>query len=143
MAIFTRDALFLKWDSGATKKCFRVLMEGYQHSEMKPAGYGRSWFDNRLLAVRASTQPHLLRGAILVYHYIEDGTEQENDGSEDIDVGDIDDLKLAWAATDLQAKAHEDDDYWTAECVGEWNAIVDYDPYRNYAAVIIQLEGKV
>lgn len=146
MAIFDRDAIFLKWDyvegTPAYEKCFRVLMDGHSHAERKPAQYTRSWYDNRLLIVRASTQPHLWRGAVLAYHEKGDAEEVENDGADDIYVGDIDHLKLAWLATDLQVKAHEDSAYWTAEWVGEWNPILDYDPYRNYSAIVMSLEGK-
>jgi hypothetical protein len=137
---FTREAAFLKWNGDASKKAFKVLQQGYRGAEeQKPASYARALYDGGLLRVIAPTTPRSFSGAILG----EDSPSgTANDGSEDISYGSIDDLKLAWAATDLKCKSFEDSDYWDAEWIGSWAPVADWDPKRNYATVPVTLEER-
>ena len=137
---FTREALFLKWSSGATKKAFKVLRVDYRGGiETKPANYTRSQYDGSLLIIRGIVTPRRFAGTILG----EDSPSgTANDGVEDIDYGSIADLKLAWAATDLQAKSFEDSAYWDAEWIGDWDPPVDFGPNRNYSSILVSLEER-
>lgn len=133
---FTRRALFLKWGS-STKYCFLVKIEGYGGGEQdKPAQYNRSLTDGSLLRVFGPSELRSLNGILLV-NDSRPGTTY-NDGSEDIAVGQISDLKSAHSATDLQAKSFEDDDYWDAEWLGAWSPY-PVDPMRSYAEIPIKL----
>lgn len=134
---FTRQAVFLKWSSGATKYCFQVKIEGYAGGdEDKPASYSRSLYDGSLQRVYGPVTPRRFI-AVLTVQDSPSGTF--NDGSEDISLGSISNLKSAWAATDLQCKSFEDTDYWNAEWEGGWPPSVAYDPIRNRADIPIRL----
>ena len=140
MAIFTREAVFLKWDSDATKYCFKVQKEDYRGGErQKPASYARSQYDGSLLIVRAITTPKRFTANIIGE---DSASGTANDGVDDINYGTIAQLELAWAATDLKVKSFEDSAYWTCEWVGSWPPILEFDPYRNYALIPIILEDK-
>jgi len=137
---FTRSAMFLKWSGDATARAFLVQQQDYQGGdEDKVASYARSLYDNSLLAVRATTTPRVFYGQVLG----KDSTSgTSNDGVDDINNGTIDELKAAWAATDLKCKSFEDSAYWNAEWRGPWRIQLEFDPFRNYALVLISLEEK-
>ena len=132
---FTRESVLLRWNSEATVRAFRVLKEEYRGgTNTKPASYARSLYDDSLLAIRASSKRRWF-GAIVA----EDSPSGQIDSA---DIGSIDELEAAHAATDLEVKSFEDDDYWDAEWMGNWDAICEYDPMRNRAVVIAQIEEK-
>jgi len=142
---FTRRAVFLRWDGDATTRAFLVTQPEYRGATQKKlASYARSAADNSLLATRASTRPRAWVGQLVamttalaaVY-----GTA--NDGSDDFAYGDIAELEDAHEATDLKCLSFEDSDYWTAEWMGDWDEVMEFDPKRNYAIVLCTLEGKV
>ena len=133
MAIFTRDAVLLKWNGDATERAFKVLKDGYQGGEdQKPASYERALFDGGLLRVFSSKTPRQFIAAIMA----EDSATGTMDG---VSYGTIAELKLAHAATDLKCKSFEDSDYWNAEWQGSWNPAVDFDPMRNYSTIPVML----
>jgi len=143
---FTRTAFFLKWDytgvTPASKYAFYALKEDYGGgAQQKLAAYARSQFDNSLLITRAVTSP---RRFVSQVFGLDDasGEAAVSDGVESISFGDIDNLKEAWAATDLQCKSFEDSAYWEAEWMGDWTLAMELDPLRNYAIVLMTLEGK-
>lgn len=137
---FTREALFLKWSTGTTKRAFKVLQGGYQGGDKpKMATYARSLYDNSLLIVRPGSTKRKFTGMIV-------GTDTAsgtaNDGSENINWGTIAELEAAWAATDLEAKSFEDSSYFSCEFTMDWMPQLTYDPVRRYAAVPVTLEEK-
>lgn len=137
---FTRNALFLRWDSGTTKRAFKVLRMEYAGGiTSKPASYARSVSSGRLLVVRGMVTPRRVMATVLG----EDSPSgTSSDGLENIPYGDFDDLAAAHAATDLEALSFEDEVYWEAEWTGDYNPGVDYDPHRGYGSVIVVLEEK-
>ena len=138
--VFSRSAVFLKWDSDATKYCFVVQKENYAGGEeQKPASYSRSQYNGSLLVVYGITTPNRFTGNIIGE---DSASGTANDGSEDIGYGTIAQLKLAWAATDLKVKSFEDSDYWTCRWIGSWLPVLEFDPMRNYALVPMMLEDK-
>jgi hypothetical protein len=138
VAGITREALFLKWNSGATKKCFYVMQTEYGGgTETKPASYRRN-LDGRLLRV-AGTSYRIWRGTVWV---TTSPSGTENDGSEDISVGSDDDLKSAHDATDLQMKSFEDSSYITVEWMGDWT-YEPMDPLGTHKSVVVYLEQKL
>lgn len=138
--VFSRSAVFLKWDSDATKYCFVVQKENYAGGEIqKPASYARSQHDGSLLTVRGITMPRRFVGNIIGE---DSASGTANDGAEDIDYGTIAQLQLAHVATDLKVKSFEDAAYWTCEWVGSWPPILEFDPMRNYAVIPMMLEDK-
>lgn len=137
---YTRPAIFLKWSSGATKYAFQVLQSGYGgDAETKPASYARSWTDGSMLIVRGSTTPRRWVGQVVGD---DSPVGSANDGTDDINYGDIDNLKAAWAATDLQVKAHSDTAYWDCEWTSDWDVMLEYDTFRRYAIVPMTLEER-
>ena len=136
MAIFTRQAVLLKWNGDATERAFKVLKAEYGGGEeQKLATYERGLFNGSLLAVRSTKKPRQFIAPILA----EDSPSGSDGG---VTRGSIAELKLAHAATDLKCQSFEDSAYWEAEWKGSWNPQLDYDPMRNYAVVPIMLVEK-
>lgn len=132
---FTRESVLLRWNSGSTVRAFKVLQEGYKGgTETKPASYARSLYDDGLLAVRAASK----RRFFGVLHVLDSPTGTVDGAS----IGSIVEARAAHGATDLEVKSFEDDDYWDAEWMGEWDALVQYDPMRNWSIVIANIEEK-
>jgi hypothetical protein len=133
---FTRDAVLLKWNSGATERAFKVLLRDYRGGEEdKPASYSRSLYDGSLQRVFGSVTPRRFVATIL-------GEDSPSGSTGGVDYGSITELKQAWAATDLQCKSFEDSDYWDAEWMGAWPPLLDYDPKRRLVAIPIVLEKR-
>lgn len=136
MAIFTRQAVLLKWNGDATERAFKVLMTEYAGGEdTKPASYERGLIDGSLLIVRSPKTPRQFASAIL-------GEDSPSGSDGGVTRGSIAELKVAHAATDLKCKSFEDSAYWEAEWKGSWNPRMDYDPMRNYAVIPILLVEK-
>lgn len=134
---FTREAVFLKW--GASHYCFFVGREGYQGgNEEKAASYSRGLYDGSLLRVFAASKPRQFSAALIVDD-VRPGLSYD-DGTETlVQVGNIADLKAAWAATDLQVKSFEDSAYWGAEWQGPWRPQLAFDPNLNTAEILMTL----
>ena len=132
---FTRESVLLRWSGGATTRAFRVLKEEYRGgTETKPASYARSLYDDGLLAIRATSKRKFF--ALLT---VEDSPSGSLDGAT---IGSISELNSAWAATDLEVQGFEDGAYWDGEWMGDWDALLEYDPKRNRAVVVAQIEEK-
>ena len=128
--VFSREVVFMKW--GPSQFCFYAKVEGYQGGiQEKPATYSRSMYDGSLQRVYAPLMPRRFM-AVFIVDDTRPGTTQ-NDGTDDVAVGCIDDLKAAWAATDLQVLSFEDAAYWNAEWEGPSLPQVVYDPMRRKA----------
>jgi len=138
---FTREAVFLKWGAGgSTKYAFKVKQVDYSGARhTKPATYGRALSSGNLLAVYTPLNPRIWLGQVWG---LDSASGTANDGTEDISYGDIDDLKTAWAATDLQVKSFEDSNYWSCEWKGDWDTALEFDPLRNQAVITMMLEQK-
>ena len=138
---FTRVAVFLQWNSGAPiKRAFKVRQQDYDGGrETKPASYRRALVDGGLLGVYAPNTPRVWLGQVWGQ---DTASGTANDGVEEIEYGTIADLKLAWAAGDLQVKSFEDAAYWSCEWKGDWGPILEFDPFRKHAIVTMTLEGK-
>jgi len=132
---YTRSGVRMKWSGGETIRAFEVLREDYRGStQTKPAQYGRSLYDDGLVAVRA-TSKRRFTGLIVAY----DSPSGAIDG---VTRGSIAELNAAHDATDLQVQSFEDDAYWDAEWMGDWDTLIEYDPMRNQALVVAQIEEK-
>jgi len=132
---FTRAAVLLKWNSGATERAFKVSRDSYAGGrDTKPASYDRSAHDGSLLIVRAPNTPRSFMALIKA----EDSPSGTTGG---VAWGSITELKAAWAATDLQVKSFEDSDYWNGEWKGDWNP-VPIGPTRVYADMFVTIEEK-
>jgi len=132
---YTRESVLLKWNGGSTIRAFSVLKEEYKGAtKTKPASYSRALYDDGLLVIRATSKRRFF--GLLT---IDDAPTGSLDGAA---IGSIDEAEAAWAATDLQVKSFEDDAYWDAEWMGNWDTLCEYDPKRNKALVIAQIEEK-
>lgn len=135
---FTRNALFLKHTSGSVKFAFKIRFTDYRgDTETKPTSYARSLYDGGLLAVKGSSKRRFT-GTVIGE---DSASGTANDGVEDIDFGDIDELKACWEATDLQVKGFSDSAYWSAEWMGDWDPEA-FTVTRLYALIPIALEAK-
>ena len=132
---FTRQSVLLKWNSGSVARAFPVLKEGYRGgAETKPATYSRSLYDDSLQVVRGISK-RKFSGVLSVL----DAPAGAIDG---VAQGSIAEARAAHAAADLQVRSFEDDAYWEAEWMGDWDAICEYDPMRNRAIIVAQIEEK-
>lgn len=137
---YTRKAIFLRWSSGTTKRAFKTLQADYGGAgKLKPASYARSLTDGALLAVYGAKKP---RSCICQIWGKDTVSGTANDGVEEIDYGTIDELQAAWAATDLEVKGFEDTAYWPCEWKGDWDMMLEYDPFRINVIVTMVLEEK-
>lgn len=124
----SREALFLRCDSGTFKRAFAVQLEGYDGSVLtKPAQYATSIYDGRLLATYGARQEYRAFVGVLIISDSYDGLVV-NDGHEDILYGTAGDLKTLAFSTDLEAYSLEDVEYWPAEWSGDYRVIVNFDP---------------
>lgn len=132
---FTRQSVLMKWSAGTVERAFPVLKEGYRGgTETKPAAYSRSLYDDSLQAVRATSKRRFM-GVLSVL-------DSPSGTIDSVTQGSIADARSAHAATDLQVKSFEDSAYWNAEWMGDWDTICEYDPMRNRAIIVAQIEEK-
>jgi len=134
MATFTRSAVLLKWSGGTVERAFYIKKEGYGGHKTKPAKYGRN------LSGRLNKTYGASFNRVIGIFLVRDAPTATIDG---VDEGDITELEAAHDATDLQVKSFEDAAYWTAEWMGDWPPILDYDPIRSLASVPAMIEQKL
>lgn len=134
---FTRDAVLLRWNGGATERAFQARQREYLgETTIKEATYQRSLVDNAMLRTYAPSTPRELIAVFIV----EDSPSGNN--GDGVAWGSVAELEAAHAATDLQCKAFGDSSYWDAEWIGNWQPPVDFDPFRNLVSVNVHLEGR-
>jgi hypothetical protein len=116
---YTRNHVLAKWSSETEKKAFVAQMEPeYRAPHRFPAQYGRN-LSGTLLKASGTTKQELLAQFLL---YISPSPSTVQYGTATYDIATPTDLLAMYSATDLQIQGLDDDDFWEAATMG------DFDP---------------
>lgn len=136
MTVYTRRAIFLKWDEGGSHFAFKVQQLGFSSQKQIPESEGRGLYDSRLLAINSTNTPRSVTLPVVARSTVS-GTA--NDGVEDVDYGDYDDLLSAWGYRVLEVKLFGDSAYWEARWSGNFAEQLGFDPVHNVLILTMPL----
>lgn len=112
---YTRAYLLAKWSSGATKRAFRVKMDGYRPGTSHPKQMARN-LDGDVQEARGTSKSQIA-GTIFIDED-DDGSTIEYDAVT-YDLAQLADLEAMYEATDLQVKRFGDSAFFDAVTVGD------------------------